>query len=140
MKTKKHKVEIPEGYEVDQQYNSENKPCDRLSTTVVFKPTKKPLPKTWEEYCNMYGYPPSWMVDSGVPERYKALAKLELLRDVYNDGQAIQRKCGLTKHDETKEIIMTFHHLGPLEFNNTYIANEFLKRFYSLLEIAKPLL
>ncbi len=196
MKTKKQKVEIPEGHELDRLFTNHTT-SGGITTTVVFKPIakyfleyfnmiktyyagdivffhenryifdpdkyspqesigvfprkgygwridKKELPKTWEEYIdtekNTANRRTSLYVHNKYYDAFMALNKLIELRDVYNDGQTIQRKCGLTKDDETKEIIMTFNQRDPLEFNNTEIANEFLKTFYSLLEIAKPLL
>ena len=54
MKSKKHKVEIPEGYEVEsvQEYNPyDNKGNRWKETTVKFKPIKKRFRlKKWEEY------------------------------------------------------------------------------------------
>ena len=138
MKTKKHKVEIPKGYEVESTSSFDHYGNDRLIMTTTFKPIKKELPKTWEEYCKA-NQSPNWLFNYDTPKRYIALAKLEALRDVYNDGIKMTSPYSIYRLGDgigaTNDI-----RIGPLVLNNTELGIEFIKNFRDIIETAKPLL
>ena len=46
MKQKELKIQCPKGYEIDQEKST--------FECIVFKPIKKELPKTWEEFCETH--------------------------------------------------------------------------------------
>ena len=152
----KHKVKIPEGYEVEsvQTHN----PCYMgnrwKETTVKFKPIKKQLPKTFKEYLrNNRNIPEIKPFEILMPSKdinsFRALIKLVQLRDHYNDGYDYN----LTNEDEyifinpvsvyrkegSHDIIMGGCGRGPLMLRHD-IALEFYTNFTDLLETAKPLL
>jgi len=150
---KKHKVKIPKGYEVEsvQSYN----PCYmgnlRKETTVKFKPIKKQLPKTWEEYMrndrDIAGTKP-WEII--MPAKYIqpvwALIRLIQLKDHYNDGCGPDWKdCDEVKHiiDVWCDKVRTNNVLCGnklLSFKHPDLRDEFLSNFRELIETAKPLL
>ncbi len=153
---KKHKVEIPEGYEVEsvQTYDPyDNKGNRWKETTVKFKPNKKQLPKTWEEYkgtnLNMLETKP-WEWEVVMPAKYiesvMALIRLIQLRDHYNEGW----EPDLTKSDQGKwyigveenKIVCGYVNYTPkvLTFKTKELRDEFLSNFRDLIEAAKPLL
>ena len=105
METKELKITCPDGYEIDKEKST--------FECIVFKPIKKELPKTWEEFCKThpikggesYFNPSSMLITfnaSGnirypgvdknlLPSRELAEAILVLcqliqLRDCYNNG------------------------------------------------------
>lgn len=155
---KKHKVDIPSGYEVESV-----SPCTKdaglnmISTTVVFQKIKKELPKTWEEYLKTTNVPclskfyfrtekkdvlkdvPVWLEDEHINEKYRALGKLELLRDVYNDGYKYPFINPVSIRRCNDEIIRSESDMGPLVLHRD-IAKEFFMNFAQLIETAKPLL
>jgi len=105
---KEIKIKVPEGMEIDKENST--------FECIKFKPVKKELPKTWEEYCKTYPIREgeSWISDFGkilhidvlptpntkrncivdrnlLPNEEYAKAMLALcqliqLRDCYNDG------------------------------------------------------
>ncbi len=148
MKTKKHKVEIPEGHEVGCTVTGKSYDIDgvqMISTTITFKPSKKELPKTWEEYCKT-NRSPNWLFNYDISKRYIALARLEILRDVYNDGWVPD----WIDLDEDKYVIgfnrgarTTFDTITAsdiLAFRTPELRYEFHSNFSELIEQAKPLL
>ena len=201
MKTKKHKVKIPEGYEFEKSIigncykieGSQRKLMQIWFTPIakdhreyfdvkttycagdivffnddryIFNPNisapqgstgsypnmgygwridKKELPKTWEEYTVTNDYP-AWLYDKDVPDRYKALGKLEILRDVYNDGWVpdwgnyyLDKYCIVNKAGTIMDVIE-----GPichtLAFKSAKVRGKFLSNFRDLIKQAKPLL
>lgn len=104
MEEKEIKINVPEGYEIDK----ENSTFD----CIKFKPIKKELPKTWEEYCKNHPRREgeAWITQGSeidtmnggcsrdpkedrnlLPNQQYAKAMLALcqliqLRDCYNDG------------------------------------------------------
>ena len=143
---KKYKVEIPEGYEVNRAFTGDY--CGEfISTTVVFKPIKKELPKTWEEYRDANQIH-QWLEDwASIPEKHKALGKLEILRDHYNDGwipdwkNEYQPKYGISILNEYAIIDKYNLFSVVLSFKTPELRDEFLSNFRdNLIEEAKPLL
>ena len=146
MKNKKYKVEIPEGYEVNRSFTTKtvNK---EISTTVVFEPIKKELPKTWEEYCELEEViiPHQLSIVSKYRKEISALSKLLELRDHYNDGwepnwnncsnkYCIFNRAG-TIMDITEGVIC-----HVLVFKTDKLRAEFISNFAQLIETAKSLL
>ena len=155
MDTKKLKINIPEGYEIDKEKSTFEE--------IVFKKVEDPfskLPKTWEEYCkwtkgytSYYGDPTEddthetkfdgFYNEFSTKERakqYIALGRLLQLRDywvkgysefryaVYGDrldGTAICDWCENTNH--------------PLIFPTKEMAEEFKNCFSDLIKKAFPL-
>lgn len=155
MNTKKLKINIPEGYEIDKEKSTFEE--------IVFKKVEDPfakLPKTWEEYCkrtkgytSYYGDPTDdntyetkfskFYNEFSTKERakqYITLGKLLQLRDywvkgysefryaVYGDrldGTAICDWCENTNH--------------PLTFPTKEIAEKFKECFRDLIKKAYPL-
>ena len=91
---KKHKVEIPEGHEIEstttESYtDNDGKKC-YPRVIIKLKPIKKQLPKTWEEYCEITDHG-MWICTVTIPNntyhvQMEALYKLLKVRDHYNDG------------------------------------------------------
>lgn len=157
---KKINIEIPVGYEIDQEKSnlSEGK--------IVFKEVKKALPKTWEELKRVKGYYVN-APDSGLreincltnpinrnvfatkelAEASIAMAQLSQLREVYRDGW----KPDWEDENQPKYTIY-FRHNGKFANNTNYeihrflsfqspeIRDEFLNNFRDLIETAKPLM
>ena len=104
---------------------------------VVSKEQKK-LPKTWYEIkFNMIDFPS--------PQKYNALRKLEILRDIYNDGwkpdwtdvrfkHRILFSCGDIAIDDG------FARQHFLHFKTAELRDIFLNNFRDLIEDAKDLL
>ena len=150
------KIEIPKGYEIDKEKSTfEN---------IVFKLTKKELPKSWEELKGIKGYYVTLNsnvvnVDGHTHEDNKnifatkeqaeasiALAQLSQLREVYRDGWVPD----FTDDDENKFCI-TFHQnklcsetltsrASFFSFQDPETRDLFLENFRDLIETAKTLL
>ena len=119
MKTKEIKIDIPEGYEIDKDNSTFEK--------IVFKPIKKKLPTTWEEFCENYPIQQgSAFIGEGsnidvipavcdldyrdldidknilpskeMAKAFLALMQLIQLRDCYNDGWVSDWTDGTTKY------------------------------------------
>lgn len=106
MKEKEIKIKMPEGYEIDKENST--------FECIKFKPIKKELPKTWEEFCETHPIRANeaWVNDFSqiyrttntintprdcktnkkllpnvrYAEAMLALCQLIQLRDCYNDG------------------------------------------------------
>lgn len=153
------KIEIPEGYEIDKDKST--------FETIVFKESKKVLPKSWEEIKEIKGYRVN--DNSGINSTDKAyteylnrnifvtipqakasiaLAQLSQLREVYRQGWTPNWE----KLDESKYCIELFGSKQELEidtwnrrnyflsFQTREIAEEFLNNFQDLIEQARPLM
>ena len=165
---KKHKVEIPEGYEVDRIINTV--PSNSImeeqedKITVYLRPIKKQLPKTWEEY--------NYNKHSGFIARYdgsvgifnnidnpdilswpskelaladRALRQLVRLRDHYNDGWEPDWTDYHNKYVLCidRDCIVKTHMIEEsyvLAFKTPDLRDDFLFNFRELIETAKPLL
>ena len=104
METKEIKINVPEGYEIDRENST--------FECIKFKPIKKGLPKTWEEFCETHpvkggetyfdsssiliafntgnirypGTGKNLLPSRELAEAMLALCQLIQLRDCYNDG------------------------------------------------------
>ncbi|MCK5614213.1 hypothetical protein KAR91_70765 [Candidatus Pacearchaeota archaeon] len=152
---KKHKVKIPKGYRVcavcsESFENIGGDPDNKtIEMTITFKPIKKELPKTWDEYCGLYKLYGSatLMIDDG--EQYAAefiaLYQLIKLRDNYNDGWGPNWKNEDIKYHifyRNDKIVTgeSRYENKALSFKSKKLRDEFHLNFHDLLEIAKPLL
>ena len=153
METRKLKINIPEGYEIDKEKSTFEE--------IVFKKVEDPLtklPKTWEEYCKQtkgytsyYGYSinentyetkfDGFYNEFFTKERvkqYVALGKLLQLRDYWVDGW---EKDSDNIYVIYKNVIMvTMPNSGfPLTFPTREMAKEFKNCFEDLIKEAYPL-
>ena len=149
-------IEIPDGYEIDQEKSTFEK--------IVFKETKKELPKSWEEIERIKG----WFVTgdsklgslSVLPtydarntfetqeqaEAAVALAQLSQLRKIYRQGwvpdwNVMKNNKWCINFHEHKAVVSIWgstHHF--LSFQSREIAEEFLENFKDLIEKAQPLM
>ena len=124
---------VPDGYEIDE---------------VIFKKIEKQLPNSWEEYLSSQPLGVKVMFESkfnSLPETYKALRKLELLRDCYNDGWVADwtdngsKECIIYMNDKLDENC-TQGYKQFLNFKTAELRDKFLENFKDIIEIAKPLL
>nr|DAH58328.1 MAG TPA: hypothetical protein [Bacteriophage sp.] len=161
MDTKKLKINIPEGYEVDKEKSTFEE--------IVFKkinPLTK-LPKTWKEYCNcVKGELSHYWNDfhdlcflktssfSGVynefsteerVEQYVALGKLIQLRDYWvgdwkiNSDSLDNIYVVHNNKDKITEIDILYYENDSLTFPTKEMANEFIECFEDLIKKACPL-
>ena len=148
---KKHKVKIPEGYEVGSTttYSYTNINDNKICTSVELhlKPIKKQLPKTWEEYFESEDVQSRHdiIVTSRYSNELEALGQLVELRDHYNDGWEPNWTSDYDKfviyidrNSITKACITNGSHV--LRFKNPDLRDKFLSNFRDLIETAKPLL
>lgn len=102
-------------------------------------PPQKPLPKTWEELEHRY-------IDLRyLPNKYIALRKLEILRDIYNDGWKADWENFQDKYiiliDSNIIDTSAFHsNQRFLHFRTPELRDEFLRNFAGLIEEARELL
>jgi hypothetical protein len=149
-------IEIPEGYEIDQEKSTFEK--------IVFKEIKKGLPKTWEELIRVKGY---YVTSGSYPsncngvtektnknvfataeqaEAALAMAQLSQLRDAYRQGWKPDWKNANTKkyvifyEDSQLKTDYWYTRQYFLSFETSLIAQEFLKNFKDLIEKALPLM
>ena len=161
MDTKKLKINIPEGYEIDKEKSTFEE--------IVFKKIEDPLaklPKTWKEYCkyakdcpSYYGNPRKnnifetrfdgfyneFFTEERV-EQYVALGKLLQLRDYW---------VGDLKNDPNNFVNVIYNLNGeiknmglshkqslnfPLTFPTREIAQKFIECFKDLINEACPLI
>ena len=152
MDTKKLKINIPEGYEIDKEKSTFEE--------IVFKKVEdsfSKLPKTWEEYCKQTkdyvsyfcGSPnsilKSWfegsynefMTEERV-KQYVALGKLLQLRDYWVGDWKINSDNIYVIY---KNVIMAVVHNNdfPLAFPTREMAKEFKNCFEDLIKEAYPL-
>ena len=153
MNTKKLKINIPEGYEIDRENSTFEE--------IVFKKVEDPLaklPKTWEKYCkrtkgytSYYGYSingntyetkfDGFYNEFFTKERvkqYVALGKLLQLRDYWVDGW---EKDSDNIYVIYKNVIMAAMPNSdfPLTFPTREMAKEFKNCFEDLIKEAYPL-
>lgn len=156
MEQKEVKIQIPEGYEIDESKST--------FTNIVFKLKEKKLPKSWEELGEVRGYyvrensaishshtltysenrniwPTKEYAEASI-----ALTQLLQLRQVYNDGWEPD-----WENDNKSKFCIRYYMnesfadecnrtRGVLSFKSEKLAIEFLVNFKDLIEIAKPLL
>ena len=154
MNTKKLKINIPEGYEIDKEKSTFEE--------IVFKRVENPfskLPKTWEEYCKQtkgctsyYGdnFLESYITSSfsgaynefSTEERekqYIALGKLLQLRDYWVGDW---KRNSDSVYIIYRNLIMATLHTNdfPLSFPTREMAKEFKNCFEDLIKEARPLI
>jgi len=153
---KAFKIEIPEGYEIDQEKSTFEK--------IVFKQIKKGLPETWEELIKVEGYyvrtaadvsagsGPSIVTNRNLfatqeqAEASVALAQLSQLRDAYRQGWKPDWQTHRTKkycifvEDDNFRIDHWYTREYFLSFESQAIAQEFLENFKDLIRKARPLM
>jgi hypothetical protein len=127
------KIEIPQGYEIDKEKSTfEN---------IVFKLTKKELPKSWEEL----NLPINAFATSEQVLAVDAMRQLSQLLAVYNDGwmpdwSDCSQKYIIRFQDnniDTNSFMSTQYFLS---LKTTELRDKFLTNFRSLILTAKPLL
>ena len=153
MNTKKLKINIPEGYEIDKENSTFEE--------IVFKKVEDPLaklPKTWEEYykrtkgyTSYYGYSingntyetkfDGFYNEFSTKERVKqyiALGKLLQLRDYWVGDWKINSDSVYIIY---RNLIMATLHTNdfPLAFPTREMAKEFKNCFEDLIKEAYPL-
>ena len=155
MNTKKLKINIPEGYEIDKEKSTFEE--------IVFKKIEDPLaklPKTWEEYCKQTkGYTSYYggnSLESYITssfsgahnefsnkervKQYVALGRLLQLRDYWVDSWKITSDNIYVIY---KNVIMAamYNHNNdfPLTFPTREMAKEFKNCFKDLIKEAYPL-
>ena len=153
MDTKKLKINIPEGYEIDREKSTFEE--------IIFKKVEDPLaklPKTWEEYCkrtkgytSYYGYSingntyetkfDGFYNEFFTKERvkqYVALGKLLQLRDYWVGDCKINSDNIYVIY---KNVIIAVVHNNdfPLAFPTREMAKEFKNCFEDLIKEAYPL-
>ena len=154
METRKLKINIPEGYEIDKEKSTFEE--------IVFKKVEDPLaklPKTWEEYCKQTKdcesyfhtrYPEPCIIESSfdgmycefsTKERVKqfvALGRLLQLRDYWVDDWKINSDNIYVIY---KNVIMAAvpNSDFPLTFPTRKMAEEFKNCFEDLIKEAYPL-
>ena len=151
-------IEIPEGHEIDQEKSNLAK------GKIVFKKSKKALPKTWEELIRVEGY---YINSSGYVIDYEgvvnnsnktlfaslkqakasiALAQLSQLREVYRQGWVPDwgkqdNKYCIEFFDKNIIQIESWARRNYfLSFQSRAIAEEFLENFRDLIEQSLPLM
>ena len=152
MDTKKLKINIPEGYEIDR----ENSTFEEIIFKKIENPFSK-LPKTWEEYkscsrddtsyffCNplksikasLFGSYNEFMTEERV-KQYVALGKLLQLHDYWVSDWKINSDNIYVIY---KNVIMATLHNNdfPLTFPTREMAKEFKNCFEDLIKEAYPL-
>jgi uncharacterized protein with von Willebrand factor type A (vWA) domain len=157
---KTFKIEIPEGYEIDQEKST----FEKIVFKEINKELKKELPKSWEELIRIEGY---YVGTSGYVCDYQgatsgsnknlfatqeqaeaaiALAQLSQLREVYRQGWTPDWKNDhQVKHciylsNSVCEVAQFYDFDRFLSFQSKEVANEFLENFGSLIEQARPLM
>ncbi len=150
-------IEIPEGYEIDQEKSTFEK--------IVFKEIKKGLPKTWEKLEKVTGFyvtpnSSTSKVEKGAAENSNknlfvtqkqveaaiAMAQLSQLRDAYRQGwvpdweNAGHKKYVIFCEESHLKIDYWYTRQYFLSFETQAIAQEFLENFRDLIEKAQPLM
>ena len=148
-------IEIPDGYEIDQEKSTFEK--------IVFKEIKKGLPKTWEELIRVEGYYLTTCSAVGtngpaddsnrnlfsnqeLAEAALAMAQLSQLRDAYRQGwkpdwqNAGTKKYVIFYEDSQLKTDYWYTRQYFLSFESAVSAVEFLANFKDLIEKALPLM
>jgi len=108
------------------------------------------LPNSWREYVKLNGNEFTntlLSIESGIMGKYKALRKLELLRDCYNDGWTadwsdsfVSKEIIIFESDYIKSCSVNSYTRVFLNFKTADLRDKFLENFKDIIEIAKPLL
>lgn len=154
MDTKKLKINIPEGYEIDKEKSTFEE--------IVFKKVEDPLaklPKTWEEYCKQTKNSPSYywnnccktsVVTSVFTGFYNEFSTEERVKQYTALGRLLQLRdywVGDWKRNSDniyiiyKNVIMAAVHNSdfPLTFPTRKMAEKFKNCFEDLIKKAYPL-
>ena len=155
MNTKKLKINIPEGYEIDR----DNSTFEEIAFKKIEDPLAK-LPKTWEEYCKQTeGYVSyffsspnsiikSWfegsynefMTEERV-RQYVTLGKLLQLRDYWVKGYSEFRYAVYGDRLDGTAICDWRDNINhPLTFPTREMAQKFVEYFKDLMKEAHPLI
>ena len=155
MNTKKLKINIPEGYEIDRENSTFEE--------IVFKKVEDPLaklPKTWEEYCKQTeGYVSyffsspksiikSWFegsynefITEERVKQYVALGRLLQLRDYWVKGYNEFRYAVYGDRLDGTAICDWRDNINhPLTFPTREMAQKFVECFKDLMKKAHPLI
>ena len=155
MNTKKLKINIPEGYEIDKEKSTFEE--------IVFKKIEDPLaklPKTWEEYCKQTeGYVSyffsspksiikSWFegsynefITEERVKQYVALGRLLQLRDYWVKGYSEFRYAVYGDRLDGTAICDWRDNINhPLTFPTREMAQKFVECFKDLMKKAHPLI
>ena len=155
MDTKKLKINIPEGYEIDKENSTFEE--------IVFKKVEDPLaklPKTWEEYCKQTeGYVSyffsspksiikSWFegsynefITEERVKQYVALGRLLQLRDYWVKGYNEFRYAVYGDRLDGTAICDWRDNINhPLTFPTREMAQKFVECFKDLMKKAHPLI
>lgn len=155
MDTKKLKINIPEGYEIDKEKSTFEE--------IVFKKIEDPLaklPKTWEEYCKQtegnvsyfFSSPnsiiKSWFegsynefVTEERVRQYVTLGKLLQLRDYWVKGYSEFRYAVYGDRLDGTAICDWRDNINhPLTFPTREMAQKFVECFKDLMKEAHPLI
>ena len=134
VKVENGKFEIPEGHEID---------------TVTFKKSVNNRPRSWDEYLkyNLLRHNDAQFLGLiSTPEEYKALRKLQLMRDVWVGDWVADWSCGNKRKynigfkDNKSLVDYWYKYHRPLSFPSLEMAEDFLEAHKELIETAKPLL
>jgi len=149
-------IEIPKGYEIDQEKSTFEK--------IVFKEIKKALPKTWEDLkalsgcyvgrdCDLVKVTDAVIASDNrnvfkTEEQAKAaiaLAQLSQLREVYRQGwipdwDSKNNKYCIIENEFGFKIMVIYQSPTFLSFPSLERANYFLANFSDLIIEARPLL
>ncbi len=158
------KIEVPQGMVIDTENSS-------LKEGIIkFKPAKKQLPRTWEEFCETHTLTEKdCTISTGcriyncidrerAPEQDKnigtietckavlALMQLIQLRDCYNDGwnpdwsNIQENKYVIFRDGDNISKDKLTSFQFVLNFKTVELRDTFLNNFRDLIEIAKPLI
>ena len=160
MDTKKLKINIPEGYEIDKENSTFEE--------IVFKKVEDPfakLPKTWEEYCKQTKDYVSYfwsnhdsIIKSGFDGYYNEFLTKKRLKQYVALGRLLQLRdywVGDWKNDSNNFVNVIYNLNGeiknmglshkqslnfPLTFPTIEMAQKFIKCFKDLIKEARPLI
>lgn len=100
------------------------------------------LPKSWEEYCRTHENVCFSTRYTNIPLKYDALIKLEQLRDCWRQGwkpTEFNTGCCIRKYP-ADYVVTSFGFKSFLSFQDSKTAEEFLKCFKDLIELAGDLI
>ena len=154
MDTKKLKINIPEGYEIDKEKSTFEE--------IIFKKIEDPLaklPKTWEEYCKQtkdcesyFWSNPDSITKSWFEGYYNEFITKERLKQYVALGKLLQLRNYWVKHSEFKDAVGIFTwsegvidtnkcntNDRALTFPTQEMADKFITCFRDLIKQASPL-
>ena len=160
MNTKKLKINIPEGYEIDKENSTFEE--------IVFKKVEDPLaklPKTWEEYCKQtkdyvsyFWSSPNSIIQSWFEGSYNEFSTKERVKQYVALGKLLQLRDYWVSNckDDSKNFVAAIYHFDgeivntnvskkrssnySLTFPTREIARKFIECFKDLINEAYPLI